>query len=272
MDYNPFSSDDSVGNGFTSLEERVFNQEIDNDECEYKAIRLRSWQQQALRQVKNDTGSNETDVSHALYTEGSIILRDHVGYERVKEHISLADTMRRFYGISNNFGKDVNKYRNEMVGLEANDPLRGMGRCVHKTTAKLPDSVFSEVKDTYEVEAAFGPWIHRAVLAMGFKKSTVLDGADTERAADTADVVLTEFKDSRDTLESLVVDTIVENMGFWTSEGIYEEQLEVMRELPDLMNTQRSGMVEGMLSQIEHDAEVLTNEFGDGSDTTQGTL
>ena len=272
MSYNPFSTEDSVDGGFASLEERVFNQEIDNDSCEYKAIRLRSWQQQALRQVKNDTGANETDVLHALYIEGSKILRDKVGYDRVKEHIELADMVRKFFGCSNNFFFEKNKYRDRMVTLTVSDPLRGMGVCVENTTAKLPDSVYSEVKDTYEVEAAFGPWIHRTVLSLGFQTSVVVDRADIQRSEDIGDVVLSEFRDARNSVESIIVDTLAENMDYWIEEGIYRQQLEVMKEFEDLMNTNRATMVDTMVSQIEEGAEVMTNEFGDSSETTQGTL
>jgi len=272
MSYNPFSSEDSVDDGFTSLEERVFNQEIDNDKCEYKAIRLRSWQTQALRLIKNDTGCNESDVTHALYIEGSEVLRDQVGYDAVKDHISLADNIRTFLSKSNNFGTDPTSYSDDMVSLQSGDPFRGMGKCITNTTAKLPDSYYSEIKDTYEVEAAFGPWIHRSVITMGFQSSVLLEGAIIEKSEDVSDMVLAEFRDTRNDLESIIVDAVVENKNYWLEEGLYKHQLDAMEEFISLMHTGREDMMRMLVDNLSEEAEILVGEFDSDSDTTQGTL
>lgn len=269
---NLFSSDDATEQGYDSLEDRVFKQQIDNDKVEYKPIWLRGWQTQALRFIKSETGSNETDVTYALYIEGSIAVRDEVGHGRVKDLVSLSDSIRLFFGSSKHFGGDKNRYRHDIVDNEASDPLRGMGEIVEQTTAKLPDSVYSEVKDTYEVEGMFGPWIHRAIIAMGFRESKVLGESDISDSKDVAKIVCSEFKSSRDTIESNILDVLLSEVKFWLDEGIYRKQISHLEDISSLMNTRRGEVFQRELEIIKDEAEVLENEFGDGSDTTQGTL
>jgi hypothetical protein len=127
QDRNQFATDDAYQGGYSSLEERAYEEEIDNDEAVRTSIRLRDWQKVAVDRVKDYSGTNQVEVIFSAYMEGLSCVREVVERERIKELGKLRRKTSHLAADFNHHGLEENDMFEELVGDSIRDPMKMHG-------------------------------------------------------------------------------------------------------------------------------------------------
>lgn len=257
MDRNPFASDDAFSDGYENLEQRAYQEEIDTDEAVNTSIRLRDWQEVAVDRVKDYSGTNQVEVLYSAYMEGLSLVRDVVERQRIKE---LGEIRRKTSHLATDFdhyGVNENDLFNRLVGDDIPDPMRMHGNVGEPMNVYFKFSARSEVKDTFEVDANFGPWIHRSLIALGLESSDNIGGIMQNRIGETKQGISGMYDRSRIKQEELLKYIVTENFSFWTEHGIKKGQLELIDEVVPLMTTKHMGPCSTLVDSIKDNAEVI---------------
>lgn len=257
VDRSPFATDDAFQGGYSSLEERAYEEEIDSDEAVRTSIRLRDWQEVAIDRVKDYSGTNQVEVIYSAYMEGLSNVREVVERERIKE---LGKLRRKASHLATDFshhGADENEMFKQLSGDNIPDPMRDNGNVGEPISAYFKFSAKSEVKDTFEVDANFGPWIHRSLISLGLETSDNIGAIMQNRIDDNKKGISGMYEKSRIKQEELVKYIISENYSFWTIEGIKKGQMELIKEIVPLMTTKHRHSCEKLVEGLEDVAEVI---------------
>lgn len=247
---SPFNTDEATTGDFDSLEDRIFRCEVVNEDSSIWPVRLRPWQNTALDYIKRNIGANRTKVGYFLYIEGSTILRDEVGYGNIQDFQNLLESAVELFAIEENTDCESSKYYEKLYEIEINDPSTVGGSVGEPNNIRVPDSVFSEVKDTYEVDARFEGWIHRAVISMGLQRSGVLPQSMIQKSEQCCENTNQAYSDARDEVEGVIVDFVAANRNYWYENGILQKQYDKIKEVIDLMATGRKHIVLQVAEEI----------------------
>lgn len=254
---NPFDTDDAFTDGYDNLEQRCFQEEIDYDESTHTSIRIRGWQEVAINTVKNHSGTNQTQVLYSTYNEGISRLRDVVERERIKELSEMAQEIINVFLEYDNLGYEHNDLYSDLIGDKIQDPLTHHGDVEEHKSAYFKDSAKSEIKDTFEVDANFGGWIHRAVVSIGLGASDTIPKMVMERVEEVEQAISNVYDEAREGAERSTRTIIAENHEYWVENGIYQGQLESLEELVSMMVTGHKGVAEITLESVRENAEIL---------------
>lgn len=255
MDREPTFSSDSAFEG--KLEKRAFDQErVDEDEESHR-MRIREWHKQFLEFVGSRSATNMTEVAYASYIQGRKILTEDLEDDEVENLEALADIG---YRLSNFDGNE--KYNDEETitlnaTIEIDDPNESHGPLEHVETFKFRSSIVSDIKQSYEGRGGFGPWIHRALMTMGFITSENIEGKAEKRTIETTENVYEAYTQAVKNREENIREFVALNWHTWIEEGIYKGRLELIEDAVDIMETEERDEVETYLEIIKERAEVI---------------
>lgn len=260
---SPFNTEQAATD-FDNVEERLWECTIDGDESSQHTIRFSSWQKYAMRDLKNTTGTNVVQVGYCCYIEGADKIREFIPKEQVENYDRLTTLASKLATQYRHTNHNFTEFTDKAIGFEVEDPVDRDSSLGEPTTLTIKDSYWSEVTDTYREDANFNAWIHRVSVVVGFLASDTLGPNVVDKVGEYPEIIKEAFWDSRRNAEDNIKKLVSDNLGFWVSDGVYEEQLEDIEEAHSLMETSKRESVGVMVDSIRREAEILTEDDDDG--------
>jgi len=254
---NPFDTEDAISDGYENLEQRCFQEDIDYENATNSSIRLRGWQRVAINTVKNRSGTNQVQVIYHAYMEGLSRLRDVVERERIKELSEIRQMMVDMFTDYDHFSYSMNELIDEILGEGIQDPLTHHGDSTEHYSCYFKNSARSEIKDTFEADANFGGWIHRAIISIGLGASESIGSELQNRVEEVESAVSGMYDKARTKVETLLNNTLTDSYEYWLENGIYEGQIEPLEEIVDMMTTRHKRAVELTINDLRKNAEII---------------
>lgn len=257
---NDFSTDYAYDGTYSTLEERCFNESIDYDTATRKSIRFRQWQEMAIDKVKNKSGTNRSQVVYSAYLMGLKQIRDVVEISRVHELAQIRELMRDIAGTYRHDNYEDEERFDMALSGEIKDPLKHHGKVQEPVSCILKDSAVSEVKDTFEIDAKFNPWIHRSMVSLGLLKSGTCGPTLMQKAKEASRAVDGKYDQSRQIEESKVKEYLSHNVSYWLINGIKQGQYEMLQDAVDMMTTGMEPYCRQMMGSIEEGCEIIEDD------------
>jgi len=256
-DNNPFDTDDAFTEGYDNLEQRCFEEDVDYDEATSTGIRLRDWQVLAINTVKNRSGSNQTQVLYSAYLEGLSVVRDVVERDRIKDLGEVNDMLVEVSTNYQNYSNEEDELYSNALRSDIGDPFRHHGNCDERFTFVCRNSAKSEVKDTFEADAKFEPWIHRSIISLGLDSSDSIGSTLKDKVQEVKRGVSGMYEKSRLRAEESLKYIITENHSFWKDNGIKQGQLQDLKDCVEMMETKHQEPCRFILRDVEQNAEII---------------
>jgi hypothetical protein len=257
---NDFSTEGAFDGTYSTLEERCFNEDVDYDEVTHTSVRFREWHDVAFDNVKEKSGTNRTRVIHSAYMMGLKHVRNVVEISRIHDLAEIRNTMRDVVSNYNHDDYEPDERFGMVLDGDIDDPLTHHGNVTDPTNCYLSHSAYSEVKETFEIDAKFGPWIHRTMVSMGILKSGTCGTGIMRHAKECARAVDGAYEKARRIEEEKVLEYLRHNVAHWATNGIYRGQYEKVANCVELMQTDMSSDCSALLDMIDNNAEVLDDE------------
>jgi len=252
-----FSSDEAVEGLFATLEERAYNQERESDESVQHSMRIRTWQKNALSYVSRKSGSNVTEVAYAAYQEGITTLRETIDDDDVDALERMADLSFEIVGHKGDVRNEMDRAFGMIISEGIEDPNEEHGTVEYQTTFYFKDSAISMVKNDYEENAGFNPWIHRSIISIGFLASESLPDKAIDISEEVRENIREAYEDAIVDVEQMLRDFIVDNTFYWGREGMYESRLELIEEACGNMTTDAVDEVQDSVDYLRENAELI---------------
>jgi hypothetical protein len=254
---SPFDTDNAFDGEYKNLERRCFKESVDYEESTTSSIRLRDWQVLAINTVKNKSGSNQTQVLYSAYLEGLSVVRSVIDRERIKDLGEINELLVKLSTDYTNYQTEQDELYSNALGDEITDPLRHHGKCGDTFTFVCKDSAKSEIKDTFEADSKFGPWIHRSIISLGLDSSDTIGRTLVDNVYEVKRAVSGMYDKSRSQTEGSLKNIITNNYQYWLDNGMLREQLDDFRKSVGLMETHHKSVCEITLDEVEENAEVI---------------
>lgn len=254
---SPFNTEQAATD-FDNVEQRLWECTLDDDESSQHTIRFSSWQKYAMKDLMNTTGTNVVQVGYCCYIEGADKIREVIPKEEVEDYDRLTTLASNLATQHRHTDHNFTEFTDKAIGFEVEDPVDRDSSLGEPTTLTIKDSYWSESKKSYRDKANFNAWIHRVAVVVGFLASDTLGDMIIDKVEEYPEVVKEAFWDSRANAEDNIKKLVSDNLGFWVSDGIYEEQLEEIEESYSLMETSKRESVGVMLDSIKREAEIMT--------------
>jgi len=252
-----FSTDKAYDGRYNSLENRCFDEQIDYETARAKSIRFRSWQDTALDAVKRESGTNRVQVVYSAYMMGLKKVRDVVSINRISDLGDFRANTRNLMLDWLHDPLETHEMTDRAVSGEINDPVTHHGSVGDPTHCYIKDSAVSEVEDTFKVDAKFGGWIHRAMVSLGLTKAKSIERGLENHAAEVRRAIDGAYDKSRIREEQIFRWYLSESYPYWIEEGVKQEQLDLVRENVELMETDNARVCEVMLDSVAENAEII---------------
>lgn len=254
---NPFDTDDAFTEGYENLEQRCFQEDVDYEESTSTGIRLRDWQVLAINTVKNRSGSNQTQVLYSAYLEGLSVMRDVIERERIKDLGEVNDMLVEVSTDYENYCNSEEEMYSNALRDDIGDPFKHHGPCNENFTFVCRNSAKSEVKDTFEADAKFEPWIHRAIISLGLDSSDSIGQTLSNKVEEVKKGVSAMYEKSRLRAEESLKYIVTENHTYWKENGILQGQLEALKTCVGMMETRHKEPCRYILKDVEDNAEII---------------
>lgn len=264
-DSDPFNTDEATEGGYSSLEERILANSIDNESCVYDQTRLRGWQKSLLNMVGDNVGTNQVTVFYHAFTAGASDVRDLIGADNITEVRELRQSLRNLAKYQH-ISEDHPDMFNNISDVTIDDPNRDQGEIQETFRIKAKDSIISEVKKYLEGGAEFDPWIKREVIAIGLGHSDDSEMLYEQYVEESKDAVESAHKRSRTIFEKRLRNMIGDEVEFWIQNGIMEGQLNLIEEAVGMMETKHKRPAMNNLKDIRQEAEVIPEGEGGQGD------
>jgi len=254
---NPFATDDAISDGYENLEQRCFQEDVDYEDSTNTSIRLRGWHRVAINTIKNRSGTNQVQVIYHAYMEGLSRLRDVVERHRIKELSEVRQKMIDVFTDYDHVQYSMNELFDELVGEKIQDPLSHHGNVGEHYSCYFKNSARSEIKDTFEADANFGGWIHRAIISIGLGASDSVGVEIQNRVDEVESAVSGMYDKARTKVETLLNTILTDSYKYWVENGIYKGQIEPLEDIVDMMTTRHKRAVELTLNDLRENAEII---------------
>jgi len=254
---NPFDTGNAFDGTYKNLERRCFQESIDYEDSTSTSMRLRQWQVLAIDTVKDNSGTNQTQVLYSAYLEGLSVMRDVIDRGRIKELGEVNSILRKISTEYTNYSTEQQQLFSNAVGDKIGDPFVHHGAVSDPYHFVCKDSAKSEVKDTFEADAMFDPWIHRSVISLGLESSDTIGSTLQDKVQEVKRGLSGMYDKSRLRSEESLKYIVSSNYQYWLDNGIVKEQLDDLRKSISLMETEHKSVCDFILSDIEENAEAI---------------
>ncbi len=255
------NAEESGKESYETLEDYIFDTERDREKEVNKAIRFRNWQEMQLRIIKNKLGTNAVEVIARSYLMGLSRLReDH--HEEVEDVSKMLTEFLIVVGKDPRNSETVEHISSKLQRYDVPEPKQSSDNLGDPRNYKIRESAVSEVENNYVQDAFFGPWIHRYVAALGFLDSEMVTEVTEKKLSSFSSAVNKSMDDARDEIESMIMDYISMSQAHWIHDGMDMDMYESLREVVEMMGTERKETCEKLLDRTED----LINEDGDNNE------
>lgn len=247
---DPLSVQDG-SDGYQSLEHRIVEHERDKDREVPKSIRLARWQEMQIRQINKTIGSNTVSVCLSAYVMGLSRIREEIG-EDVQDIVDMMVTFNENVANSEEEARGDNQRLREVqdVILSTEIEIDEDYNLGEARKIRLKDSVISE-SSKVEEDALFGPWIHRAMIGIGFLSSENLNKQTEREAKEIIEKVNNSVERSREELERSICDFIKINFPKWDLDGISDGLYDGIVAITETMDTEYKRECERVVEILE---------------------
>lgn len=245
---DPLSTEDaSDTQQFDTLEGMIKYTTRNKDDEIPHTVRLEGWQLSEIDKIKNYLNTNRVEVMVRAYRMGTDIMRglilddinSIVKMDTVFSHISM-NTLHQTNDIDSIIGEALN------VEIEFNyESGNGLSDPIH---ARLDRSYFSEVENTFVVDARLGGWVHRVIIGLGLSKSSNLAQYSKKHVDNYIDTLVNGVNETRYELEDVIRRYINLNTNYWIMNGIEIETYSGLEEIYTHMETEHKEEVETFLN------------------------
>jgi len=250
---NPILSvDDGLGiDKFDSIFEVVMEQERNRDEEFKTSIRLPSYHQSVLTSWRSNVNTNDVEVFCALFKQGTKVLReldivekaDRLLDVRSKGHMYISDNT----AWMNSYEPSIRRLHQLSVVVEEHYS----GELTDPITVSLPFSYVSEVKRFYESDLFISNSVYRLVITAGFLCMEDIPEYYYSNVINTVQSVNEATDQSIHKVEELFVNVIYGIYGQFLMEEATREDYEWLRDLQDVMYTDRSQEIGDIADKVE---------------------
>lgn len=234
---DPLSTEDaSDTQQFDTLEGMIKYTARDKDNEVPHTVRLEGWQLNEMDRIKSSLNTNRIEVCARAYVMGTDIMRENVGSD-VEDITSMTTIFRRVSMNTRHQTDDIFSIIDELIDYNVDLKYERTGSLKDPINVRVPESYFSEVSNTYIIDAGFGKWTHRAVMAIGLSKSGGITAIPLDKSKEYIEGIKGGVEDTRVEIENIIRRYVVQNSMFWSRNGIELETYNGLEDIFEHMET-----------------------------------
>lgn len=255
---DPLSTDDGEGKSdFESLEERIVYTERDKEEETRTSVRLNKIHLAQMDQIQRNLGTNKVEIMNRAYVAGLSKMREINFVERSDSLLDFTNKSNEFLTSNqeywNKAGLDSVRYDNYEIEVGNNCPSN-----LQKPTALLvKDSVLSEVNTRIMDAMSIEGGVHRGILTIGLSTSENCYDVLSEFSEESLEEFDGALTQSRRQAEEQFTSALTRVGPHIVEEGIEEEELELLKEIRGLMQTEMKWSLGNWIQGVENDSDIL---------------
>lgn len=250
----PLGPDDGSNpdEGPSSIEERVFRQERNNDEESRQAFRPEVWQKAEVDRIKRELNTSRPNVRKASIEGGLVKMRE-IGYiDRIEEIVEMRSIVENAI-LNGRMGSDRGyNYIGELQKMEIKVHNTDETNLLEPSHYPVKDSIAAEINDKYTDEPMLSKSsMLRLIHTIGISTSENVSNA----AMDRIEISKSNFEDaiskSRKYIEGVSASYVKEMLLEWQVNGIDDGTIDILRDLAEIMETEQKEDVLAVVEVLE---------------------